>query len=182
MGDDAGELVIAGRGDHREHTALTGAHDHRTPPEPRPGPRGGVEGIGNKSVQTQQPPNARALAVPLGVDPHPYVMPTEDCQARVDTDEEPWQIARCCSMNWPPSTRRSGVTWPRSCARSESSEGDDVMTHPRIATGLVAAPNLPMSDIRMLTAMARLYRLDSVFVYDHFHDVYPSALWDRDFS
>jgi phthiodiolone/phenolphthiodiolone dimycocerosates ketoreductase len=56
------------------------------------------------------------------------------------------------------------------------------MTHPRIATGLVASPNLPMSDIRMLTAMARLYRLDSVFVYDHFEDLSPSALWDRDFT
>ena len=56
------------------------------------------------------------------------------------------------------------------------------MAHPRITTGMYAPPNLPMSDIRMLTAMARLYRLDSLFVYDHFEDFYPSALWDRDFT
>ena len=42
------------------------------------------------------------------------------------------------------------------------------MAHPRIATGMYAPSNLPMSDIRMLTAMARLDRLDSLFVYDHF--------------
>ncbi len=47
---------------------------------------------------------------------------------------------------------------------------------------MYAPPNLPMSDIRMLTAMARLYRLDSLFVYDHFQEVYPTALWDRDFA
>ena len=34
----------------------------------------------------------------------------------------------------------------------------------------------------MLTAMARLDRLDSLFVYDHFQDFYPTALWDRDFT
>ena len=56
------------------------------------------------------------------------------------------------------------------------------MAHPRIATGMYAPPNLPMSDIRMFTAMARLYRLDSLFVEDHFQDFYPSALWDRDFT
>jgi phthiodiolone/phenolphthiodiolone dimycocerosates ketoreductase len=56
------------------------------------------------------------------------------------------------------------------------------MAHPRIATGMCAPSNLPMSDIRMLMAMARLYRLDSLFVYDHFQDFYPTALWDRDFS
>ena len=59
---------------------------------------------------------------------------------------------------------------------------DDVMAHPRIATGMYAPPNLPMSDIRMLTAMGRLYRLDSLFVYDHFQDFYPTALWDQDFT
>ena len=56
------------------------------------------------------------------------------------------------------------------------------MAHPRIATGMYAPSNLPMSDIRMLTAMARLDRLDSLFVYDHFQDFYPTALWGRDFS
>ena len=56
------------------------------------------------------------------------------------------------------------------------------MAHPRIATGMYAPPNLPMSDIRMLTAMARLDHLDSLFVYDHFQDFYPTALWDRDFT
>jgi len=30
--------------------------------------------------------------------------------------------------------------------------------------------------------MARLYRLDSLFVYDRFQDFYPTALWDRDFT
>ncbi len=56
------------------------------------------------------------------------------------------------------------------------------MAHPRIATGLVVPPNLPVSYIRMLTAMARMYRLDSLVVYDHFQDLYPAALWDRDFT
>jgi len=56
------------------------------------------------------------------------------------------------------------------------------MAHSRIATGLYAPPNLPMSDIRMLTAIARFLRLDSLFVEDHFQDFSPSALWDLDFS
>ena len=34
----------------------------------------------------------------------------------------------------------------------------------------------------MLTAMARLYCLDSLFVYDHFQEVYPTALWNRNFA
>ncbi len=70
MGDDAGEFVVAGCDDHRQHTALTGAHDHRAPPEPVPGPRGGVKGVGDEISQTQYPPDARALTVPLGVDAH----------------------------------------------------------------------------------------------------------------
>ncbi len=56
------------------------------------------------------------------------------------------------------------------------------MAYPRIATGMYAPPNLPMSDIHTLTAMARVYRLGSLFVEDHFEDLYPSALWDRDFT
>ena len=56
------------------------------------------------------------------------------------------------------------------------------MAHPRIATGLYVPPNLPMSDIRVLTAIARLLRLDSLFVEDHFQDFSPSPLWDLDFS
>ena len=47
---------------------------------------------------------------------------------------------------------------------------------------MYAPPNLPMSDIRMLTAIARLDRLDYLCVYDHFQDFYPTALWDRDFT
>ncbi len=42
--------------------------------------------------------------------------------------------------------------------------------------------NLPMGVTRAFTAVARLYRLDSLFVYDHFQDAYPTALWDRDFT
>ena len=56
------------------------------------------------------------------------------------------------------------------------------MAHPRIATGMYAPANLPVSDIRMLTAMGRLYRLDSLFVYDHFQEFYPTALWNQDFT
>ena len=56
------------------------------------------------------------------------------------------------------------------------------MTHPRIATGMYVPPNLPMSDIRRMTALARLLRLDSLFVEDHFQEFSPSALWDREFS
>ena len=56
------------------------------------------------------------------------------------------------------------------------------MANPRIATGVLAPISLPMSVIRMQAAMARVYRLDSLFVYDHFQEVFPSALWDRDFT
>ena len=34
----------------------------------------------------------------------------------------------------------------------------------------------------MLMAIARLYRLDSLFVLDHLQDLDPTALWDRDFT
>lgn len=55
-------------------------------------------------------------------------------------------------------------------------------TRPRVTTGLYAPANLPMSDIRVVTAAARLFRLKSLFVLDHLQDLDPTALWDRNFT
>ncbi len=52
----------------------------------------------------------------------------------------------------------------------------------RIAVGLDIPPQPPLGSVRGLTLFARLIRLDSVMVADHFQSLFPAALWDKEFS
>ena len=56
------------------------------------------------------------------------------------------------------------------------------MTPPTITVGLYISPNPPLGVIRAFTAFARLIRLDSVVVEDHFQDFYPATIWDEELS
>lgn len=56
------------------------------------------------------------------------------------------------------------------------------MVHPRMAVGLQVGGNPPLGLSRAMVLFARLCRLDSVFVVDHFQNFVPTALWDRELS
>jgi phthiodiolone/phenolphthiodiolone dimycocerosates ketoreductase len=57
-----------------------------------------------------------------------------------------------------------------------------VPAHHRIASGLQLPPGPPLGLARALVLFARLVRLDSVMVADHFQGFIPTAMWDRGFS
>lgn len=56
------------------------------------------------------------------------------------------------------------------------------MPPPPIAVGLYIPANPPLSLIRAYTIFARLIRLDSVVVEDHFQGFLPTAIWDEELS
>ncbi len=56
------------------------------------------------------------------------------------------------------------------------------MTPPPIAVGLYIPANPPLGLIRAYTLFARLIRLDSVVVEDHFQEILPTAIWDEELS
>ena len=56
------------------------------------------------------------------------------------------------------------------------------MVSPNIASGLELAAMPPLGLSRALVYFARLSRLDSVWVLDHFQGLIPAAIWDRQFS
>lgn len=56
------------------------------------------------------------------------------------------------------------------------------MTPPKVTVGLYVSPNPPLGLIRAFTFFARLIRLDSVVVEDHFQDFYPTAIWNEELS
>lgn len=56
------------------------------------------------------------------------------------------------------------------------------MTPPPIAVGLYIPANPPLGLIRAYTLFARLIRLDSVVVEDHFQGFLPTAIWDEELS
>jgi phthiodiolone/phenolphthiodiolone dimycocerosates ketoreductase len=51
-----------------------------------------------------------------------------------------------------------------------------------MAVGVYVPPTPPINDLRLLAAMSRVSRLDSLFVEDHLQEFHPSGLWDRDFT
>lgn len=53
---------------------------------------------------------------------------------------------------------------------------------PTVATGLFMPPNPPLTRVWMMTGLARVTGLASLFVWDHFQEFYPGALWERDFT
>jgi phthiodiolone/phenolphthiodiolone dimycocerosates ketoreductase len=56
------------------------------------------------------------------------------------------------------------------------------MTTSKIAVGLYVPANPPLGLIRAYTLFARLMRLDSVVVEDHFQEFLPTAIWDKELS
>src|SRR5919108_1956066 len=55
------------------------------------------------------------------------------------------------------------------------------MVPPKIAVGFHIPPQPPLGAIRSLVLFARLIRLDSITVADHFQGVFPTTLWDKRF-
>lgn len=72
---------------------------------------------------------------------------------------------------------RAGRGFARRAATCRTPEGGEVMAHPGIATGLVLPTYPPMGDVRTAVSTARLSRLDSVFLYDHFQSLFPASVW-----
>ncbi|NIJ10117.1 phthiodiolone/phenolphthiodiolone dimycocerosates ketoreductase [Saccharomonospora amisosensis] len=56
------------------------------------------------------------------------------------------------------------------------------MTSTALQAGVYVPPSPPVAGLRVLTAMARLSRLDSLFVEDHLQEFFPTKLWDRRFT
>jgi phthiodiolone/phenolphthiodiolone dimycocerosates ketoreductase len=56
------------------------------------------------------------------------------------------------------------------------------MSHPKIDVGMYVAARPPLGSVEALVAAARDQQLDSVFVWDHFQDFFPSAIWDEEFA
>ncbi|EHR53130.1 flavin-dependent oxidoreductase, F420-dependent methylene-tetrahydromethanopterin reductase [Saccharomonospora marina XMU15] len=56
------------------------------------------------------------------------------------------------------------------------------MTSTAMTSGVYVPPSPPVAGLRLLTAMARLSGLDSLFVEDHLQEFYPTELWDRRFT
>ncbi|HEY8448021.1 MAG TPA: LLM class flavin-dependent oxidoreductase [Thermomicrobiales bacterium] len=56
------------------------------------------------------------------------------------------------------------------------------MAQPNIAIGVTVPPKPPLGSLRQLMFAARLLRLDSVLIWDHIQDFFPTALWTKDFT
>jgi phthiodiolone/phenolphthiodiolone dimycocerosates ketoreductase len=56
------------------------------------------------------------------------------------------------------------------------------MSHPKIDVGMYVAAKPPLGSVEALVAAARDLQLDSVFVWDHFQDFFPAAIWDEEFA
>lgn len=52
----------------------------------------------------------------------------------------------------------------------------------RVRVGLQLGTQPPLSAVRAYLIAARAMRLDSVMVIDHFQNIFPTALWDPDFT
>lgn len=56
------------------------------------------------------------------------------------------------------------------------------MARPRITVGMHLPPKPPVVTLRVLAYAARLMRLESLTIWDHVQDLFPAALWDKDFT
>ncbi|MDP9365370.1 MAG: LLM class flavin-dependent oxidoreductase [Chloroflexota bacterium] len=56
------------------------------------------------------------------------------------------------------------------------------MAHPRIEVGTYVVAKPPLAGIDAVAAAAQGRGLDSVFVWDHVQDFFPSSVWDEGFS
>ncbi|GAY17154.1 LLM class flavin-dependent oxidoreductase [Mycobacterium sp. shizuoka-1] len=53
---------------------------------------------------------------------------------------------------------------------------------PSVSVGLQIGTQPPLTALRAFLAGARVMRLDSVMVIDHFQNVFPTSIWDRDLT
>lgn len=53
---------------------------------------------------------------------------------------------------------------------------------PQLRLGLHLPPKPPLYAMRAMLYAARAMRLESFTVWDHFQDLFPQSLWDKDFS
>ena len=56
------------------------------------------------------------------------------------------------------------------------------MVAPKIAVGLQIGTQPPLGTVRAFVLLARMMKLDSVMVIDHFQNIFPTAIWDEEFS
>jgi phthiodiolone/phenolphthiodiolone dimycocerosates ketoreductase len=56
------------------------------------------------------------------------------------------------------------------------------MVTPKIAVGLQVGTQPPLGTVRAVMLFARLARLESVMAIDHFQNIFPTAIWDEEFS
>jgi phthiodiolone/phenolphthiodiolone dimycocerosates ketoreductase len=56
------------------------------------------------------------------------------------------------------------------------------LAQPRIAVGLALPPKPPVGTLKQVLFAARLMRFDAFMLWDHFQDIFPSALWERGFT
>lgn len=54
------------------------------------------------------------------------------------------------------------------------------MARRSISMGIYLPPKPPLSQVHQLIWAARLFRLDTVMVWDHLRDFFPRALWTSD--
>ncbi len=52
----------------------------------------------------------------------------------------------------------------------------------KIALGLQIGTQPPLRTTELFALFARLMRLDSIMAIDHFQNIFPTAIWDREFS
>ncbi|MCI4673791.1 LLM class flavin-dependent oxidoreductase [Candidatus Mycolicibacterium alkanivorans] len=53
---------------------------------------------------------------------------------------------------------------------------------PAVSVGLQIGTQPPLSALRAFLLGARVMRLDSVMVIDHFQNIFPTAIWDRELT
>jgi phthiodiolone/phenolphthiodiolone dimycocerosates ketoreductase len=56
------------------------------------------------------------------------------------------------------------------------------MVAPKITVGLQIGTQPPLGMVRGVMLFARLVRLDSVMAIDHFQNIFPTTIWDEEFS
>lgn len=61
-------------------------------------------------------------------------------------------------------------------------KGWDGVVARKIAVGLQVSTQPPLLTTQLFTLFARLMRLDSIMAIDHFQNIFPTAIWDREFS
>jgi len=53
---------------------------------------------------------------------------------------------------------------------------------PKIAVGLAIPPKPPLGSLKQLVWASRAMRFDCLLLWDHLQDIFPSALWEKEFT